>query len=152
MSQTDQQRQDSLIVLSIVLTTLSSKANPQVSHVIRRWQSLRMLTFRVPAFIVAVRSLIRFVIVRKPGYDEYTIIVALFFTIGYMIELLILRGNHVGFPASTLTIDNMLGILQTTLAIEVTYYLIIGFIKTSILCTYLRFGMLNRFLDPNHSY
>lgn len=69
-----------------------------------------------------------------------------------MIELLILRGNHVGFPASTLTMDNMLGILQTTLAIEVTYYLIIGFVKTSILCTYLRFGMLNRFLDPNHSY
>lgn len=111
-----------------------------------------MLTSPVSAFIVAVRSLIRFVIVRKPGYDEYTIIVALFFTIGYMIELLILRGNHVGFPASTLTMDNMLGILQTTLAIEITYYLIIGFIKTSILCTYLRFGKLNRFLDPNRSY
>lgn len=101
-----------------------------------------MLTVRVSAFVVAVRSLIRFVIVRKPGYDEYTIIVALFFTIGYMIEILILRADHVGFPASTLTVDNMLGILQTTLAVEVTYYLIVGFIKTSILCMYLRFGML----------
>ncbi|KAG6361205.1 hypothetical protein INS49_009429 [Diaporthe citri] len=116
MSQTDQQRQDSLVVLSIVLTTLST-------------------------FIVAVRSLIRFVIVRKPGYDEYTIIVALLFTIAYMIEILILRANHVGFPASTLTTDNMLGILRTTLAVEVTYYLIVGFIKTSILCMYLRFAV-----------
>lgn len=89
-----------------------------------------------------MRSLIRFVIVRKPGYDEYTILVALFFTVGYMIEILILRANHVGFPASTLTTDNMLGILQTTLAVEVTYYLIVGFIKTSILCMYLRFGTL----------
>lgn len=92
-----------------------------------------------------MRSLIRFVIVRKPGYDEYTIIVALFFTIGYMIEILILRSNHVGFPASTLTMDNMLGILQTTLAVEVTYYLIVGFIKTSILCMYLRFGTMEPF-------
>lgn len=102
----------------------------------------RILTSRVLAFVVAVRSLIRFVIVRKPGLDEYTILVALFFTVGYMIEILILRANHVGFPASTLTKDNMLGLLQTTLAIEVTYYLIVGFIKTSILCMYLRFGTL----------
>ncbi|KKY39304.1 putative integral membrane protein [Diaporthe ampelina] len=116
MPQTDQQRQDSLVVLSIVLTTLST-------------------------FVVAVRSLVRFVIVRKPGYDEYTIIVALFFTIGYMIEILIARADHVGFPASTLTVDNMLGILQTTLAVEVTYYIIVGFIKTSILCMYLRFAV-----------
>lgn len=100
-----------------------------------------MLTCGASAFVVAVRSLIRFVIVRKPGYDEYTIIVALFFTIGYMIEILILRANHVGFPASTLTTNNMLELLQTTLAVEVTYYLIVGFIKTSILCMYLRFGM-----------
>ncbi|POS71273.1 integral membrane protein [Diaporthe helianthi] len=116
MSQTDQQRQDSLVILSIILTTLS-------------------------VFIVAARSLIRFVIIRKPGWDEYTILMALFFTIGYMVEILILRANHVGFPASTLTTDNMLHILQTTLAIEVTYYLIIGFIKTSILCMYLRFAV-----------
>lgn len=101
-----------------------------------------MLTLRDSAFVVAVRSLIRFVIVRKPGYDEYTILVALFFTVGYMIEILILRADHVGFPASTLTTENMLGILQTTLAVEVTYYLIVGFIKTSILCMYLRFGTL----------
>ncbi|KAK2599699.1 hypothetical protein N8I77_011431 [Diaporthe amygdali] len=116
MSQTDQQRQDSLVILSIVLTTLST-------------------------VVVAIRSLIRFVIIRKPSYDEYTIIVALFFTIGYMIEIMFLRENHVGFPASTLTMDNMLEILQTTLAVEVTYYLIVGFIKTSILCMYLRFAV-----------
>jgi hypothetical protein len=64
-----------------------------------------------------------------------------------MIEILILRANHVGFPASTLTTNNMLEMLQTTLAVEVTYYLIIGFIKISILCTYLRFGMPKLFLD-----
>jgi hypothetical protein len=101
-----------------------------------------LLTLSASAFIVALRLLVRFVIVRKPGYDEYTIIVALFFAIGYMIEILVLRANHVGFPASTLTTDNMLGILQTTLAIEVNYYLIVAFIKTSIICMYLRFGML----------
>lgn len=69
-----------------------------------------------------------------------------------MIEILVARAENIGFPASTLTIDNMLGILQTTLAIELTYYIIVGFIKTSILCMYLRFGMLKSSLNEHRNY
>lgn len=75
--------------------------------------------------------------------DDYTIIVALFFTIGYVFEILISKANHIGFPQSTLTTDMVLTLLKTTLAIEATYYMIVGSIKTSIVYLYLRFGRPN---------
>lgn len=73
--------------------------------------------------------------------DDYTIIVALIFTIGYMLEVLLNKESRIGFPASTLTAGMMTRQLQLTLAIEATYYMIVGFIKTSIIYLYLRFGM-----------
>lgn len=82
--------------------------------------------------------------------DDYTIIAALFFTIGYMLEILLEKANNIGFPASALTADMMLMQMKLTLTIEVTYYLIVGFIKVSIIYLYLRFGMLS-WLDPQAS-
>ncbi len=61
-------------------------------------------------------------------------------TIGYLIDIFVARNNHVGFPMTLLTPDNMASILKATLAIQVTYYATILCIKTSILFTYLRFG------------
>lgn len=72
--------------------------------------------------------------------DDYTIIVALVFTIGYMLEILLNKEAHIGFPASTLTAGMKIKQLQLTLAIEATYYMIVGSIKTSIIYLYLRFG------------
>lgn len=72
--------------------------------------------------------------------DDYTIIVALVFTIGYMLEILLNKEAHVGFPASTLTPGMKIRQMQLALAIETTYYIIVGSIKASIVYLYLRFG------------
>lgn len=93
------------------------------------------------AFVVLLRTLVRSLIIRRPSYDDYLMLLALVFTIGYMVEILIGRANHVGFPASLLTVENKVKLLKDALAIEVTYWIILGFIKISILCMYLRFGM-----------
>lgn len=83
--------------------------------------------------------------------DDYTIIVALLFTIGYMFEILISKANHIGFPSSTLSVDMMLTLLKTTLAIEATYYMIVGSIKTSIIYLYLRFGRRSEYGNHEES-
>ncbi|ROV89366.1 hypothetical protein VPNG_10127 [Cytospora leucostoma] len=123
MAQTDQARQDSLVIVSTVLTSIST-------------------------LIVMGRSILRFFVIMYPSYDDYTILVAQVFNIGCMVEVLVARANHIGFPASTLTINNMLSLLKVALALEVTYHIILGFIKISILCLYLRFAVfrLLRFL------
>lgn len=91
---------------------------------------------------VLVRLIIRFIVIRNPGADDFTIILAILLTLGYLIVILIDRDNHVGFPATDLTTDEMLTQVKLTLAIEVIYYMIVGSIKTSILYMYLRFGKL----------
>lgn len=58
-----------------------------------------------------------------------------------MLEILILKANHTGFPSSTITMDMAVRQLKTTLAVEATYYMIVGAIKASIVDLYLRFGM-----------
>lgn len=95
-----------------------------------------------------MRSFIRYFIIRKPSYDDYSIILALVFNIGYMSEVLVAKANHIGFPAPLLTAENMVSLLKDALAIEVTYWIILGFIKISILCTYLRFGMFSWWISP----
>lgn len=39
----------------------------------------------VAAFFVVVRSILRFVYLRNTGYEDYTILVALFFSIGFTV-------------------------------------------------------------------
>lgn len=59
-----------------------------------------------------------------------------------MLEILLLRANHLGFPSSTITPDTAVRQLKLSLAVEATYYMIVGSIKSSIIYLYLRFGML----------
>ncbi|KAJ4415021.1 hypothetical protein N0V82_007603 [Gnomoniopsis sp. IMI 355080] len=117
---TDQQRQDGLVYVAIVMTTVSTLA-------------------------VLTRCIVRFILIRNPGRDDYSILIALTFTIGYMLEILILKANHTGFPSSTITMDMAVKQLKTTLAIEATYYMIVGAIKASIVDLYLRFAVTERF-------
>lgn len=84
--------------------------------------------------------------------DDYTIVVAVFLTIGYMLEIFLEKENRIGFPALTLTTDQMVNQLKVTLSIEVTYYCIVGFIKMSILYLYLRFGELRPIPPPPFSF
>lgn len=78
--------------------------------------------------------------IRNPGRDDYSILIALTFTIGYMLEILVLKANHLGFPSSTITMANAVIQLKVSLAVEATYYMIVGAIKASIVDLYLRFG------------
>lgn len=57
-----------------------------------------------------------------------------------MLEILVLKANHLGFPGSTITMENAVIQLKITLAVEATYYMIVGAIKASIVDLYLRFG------------
>lgn len=113
---TDQERQDGLIITTGVLTTLS-------------------------LLIVLTRSTVRIIILRKPGWDDYTILAAMFFMCGYFAELLICRDNGIGMPAMSLSLDQIQNFIKATLAIQCTYYAAIAFIKISILCMYLRFAV-----------
>lgn len=142
---TDQQRQDGLVYVAIVMTTVSSKSSTR--SMIPN-QEMFPLTAH-PALVVLTRCVVRFILIRNPGRDDYSILVALTFTIGYMLEILILKANHTGFPSSTITMDMAVRQLKTTLAIEATYYMIVGAIKASIVDLYLRFGMSPQFPDLN---
>lgn len=100
-----------------------------------------------------VRAIIRFSLIRTPGWDDHTMLLAMVFTFGYLAQLIVSGENGLGSPAITLTMNQMLSFLKTVLAIEITYYLIVGSIKISILFTYLRFGKLYSLLNsmgPNY--
>jgi len=82
---------------------------------------------------VAVRSLIRFVLIRKPGADDYTILVAMvrdtstskkrcwflptdslqkLLSCGYLIEVLVGKANGIGHAMGTLSMDNMTNLIK----------------------------------------
>ncbi|KAF0330657.1 integral membrane protein [Colletotrichum asianum] len=116
----DQERQNSLVITSCFFTALST-------------------------LVVIARTFVRTVLIRKPGLDDYFIILALIFTLGYLAEVFVGKANHIGFASSQLSFDNMTNLLKTTLAIEATYYVCISAIKISILCMYLRFAVSRSF-------
>lgn len=70
--------------------------------------------------------------------------------IAYMVEILIARANHIGFPMATLTYDNMIMLMKVTMAIQATYYVCITAIKSSILLMYLRFSSSFLTTLPSH--
>ncbi|KAK0643079.1 hypothetical protein B0T16DRAFT_176632 [Cercophora newfieldiana] len=115
-----QSHQDGLIITAVVMTVIA-------------------------ATFVIMRSTSRFIVIRNSGVDDYLALAAMTLTICYVIMLFILRENHIGFPMTKLTPDNMVGFIKTTLAIQVLYYVNIFCIKTSILVTYLRFAVTRTF-------
>lgn len=91
--------------------------------------------------VVIARTFVRAVLIRKPGLDDYSMVIGMVFTLAYLAEIFVGKANHIGFPSKDLSLDNMTNLLKNTLAIQVTYYVCISAIKISILCMYLRFGM-----------
>jgi hypothetical protein len=61
-------------------------------------------------------------------------------TIGYLIAIIVLRDNGLGFSGQALSLEQMTRQVQTTLAIQIIYYFLINTIKVSILFFYLRIG------------
>ncbi|KAK4664784.1 uncharacterized protein QC763_506330 [Podospora pseudopauciseta] len=112
----DQRRQDELVIITVVFTSLS-------------------------ILVVGTRTFVRAVLMRKFGADDWTMLGALLFSCGYLVEIIIMKYNGVGHAITTLTVDNMLILIKVTLAIQCTYYACVNCIKFSILCMYLRFAV-----------
>ncbi|OLN97091.1 hypothetical protein CCHL11_02148 [Colletotrichum chlorophyti] len=116
----DQERQNSLIIVTCFFTAVST-------------------------MVVVARTFVRTVLIRKPGLDDYSMIFAMAFALGYLAEVFVGKANHIGFPSRNLSNDNMINLLKNTLAIQVTYYVCVSTIKISILCMYLRFAVSKTF-------
>ncbi|ORY05182.1 hypothetical protein BCR34DRAFT_491046 [Clohesyomyces aquaticus] len=95
----------------------------------------------VSLIIVVLRFFSRQIIVRSVGKDDWMMVVALIFTIGYLITIWVLRENGMGFSGRILTLDQMTNLITTTLAIEIIYYITVFSIKVSILFFYLRIAV-----------
>ncbi|KAK4040275.1 hypothetical protein C8A01DRAFT_15817 [Parachaetomium inaequale] len=116
----DKKRQDGLIITTVVMAS-------------------------VAAIFVLGRCVSRFILIRNPGADDFLMVGAMLLTIGYVVNLFILRDNNLGFPITTLSLDNMVVFMKVTLAIQAMYYANVFCIKTSIVLTYLRFAVSRTF-------
>ncbi|KAK4457644.1 hypothetical protein QBC42DRAFT_291380 [Cladorrhinum samala] len=112
----NQRRQDGLVIVTVVFTSLSILA-------------------------VSTRTFLRAFMLRKFGPDDWAMLGALLFSCGYFAEIIILKYNGAGHIMTSLTVNNMLNIIKTTLAIQCTYYACVNCIKFSILLMYLRFAV-----------
>lgn len=94
---------------------------------------------------VAMRTVSRFCIIRKPGVDDYLLVVSIFLTVGWLACLAVAVANHVGFPTIYLSAANIRAVTKDALAMQVIYYVNICLIKSSIVFTYLRFAVTSLF-------
>ncbi|TDZ67526.1 hypothetical protein CTRI78_v002834 [Colletotrichum trifolii] len=116
----DHERQNSLVITTSIFTLLAT-------------------------IVVLARTFVRAILIRKPGFDDSTMIIAMLFSIAYLVEVFVGKANHIGFPSATLSNENMISLLKNTLAIQITYYVCVSTIKISILCMYLRFAVTRSF-------
>ncbi|KAI8631491.1 hypothetical protein F5Y19DRAFT_423922 [Xylariaceae sp. FL1651] len=112
--------------------------NPQVAALV----ILSTILTSVSLAIVITRCIIRFFMIFKPGMDDCMIIGAVLFTIGYQATIYVLKiDGGMGMPITTLSFDEMTTFLKGTFAIEVVYYTIVFFIKSSVIFMYHRFAI-----------
>ncbi|KAI8941917.1 hypothetical protein NX059_000032 [Plenodomus lindquistii] len=97
------------------------------------------------AVVVILRIYARAAIVRNFGVDDCTMFGALIFIIAYLVAIFVMRANGMGLSGLILTPKQMVNQVQTTLAIEIIYYVSINAIKISILLFYLRIAVIKRF-------
>lgn len=95
--------------------------------------------------VVALRLYTRTFILRNVGRDDWAMLVALLFTIAYLVTIFVLRDNGLGFTMRLLKPEHMVKQVQTTLAVEIIYYFAVNAIKISILFFYLRIAAAKKF-------
>ncbi|KAH8732479.1 hypothetical protein GQ44DRAFT_745675 [Phaeosphaeriaceae sp. PMI808] len=120
MSSDGQDRQNLLVGVSTALTTIS-------------------------VIIVSLRLYTRIFVLNNIKKDDYAMIVALVFTLGYLACIFVLRANGTGFSGRVLTLDQMTNIFKVTYVIEMIYYIAVNAIKISIVCFYLRIAVQRTF-------
>jgi hypothetical protein len=74
------------------------------------------------------------------GKDDFAMIIALLFTLGYLVTIYVLRDNKMGFRLSEVSLEQAVTSLKVTYAIESIYYVCVNTIKVSIVFFYLRIG------------
>jgi hypothetical protein len=93
--------------------------------------------------IVSLRVYIRSIVLQNMGKDDYAMVVALLFTLGYLATIFVLRANGMGFRGREVSFVQATTTMKVTYAIEMIYYLCVTSIKISIVLFYLRIGKYN---------
>ncbi|KAF9737711.1 integral membrane protein [Paraphaeosphaeria minitans] len=95
--------------------------------------------FTITSFlVVALRTYARSRILRNFGKDDAFMIGAFIFTLGYLVCIWVMRDNGMGYSGKVLILNQRTTLIQTTLAIQILYYLLIACVKISICFCYLR--------------
>ncbi|KAI0432456.1 hypothetical protein F5Y09DRAFT_353534 [Xylaria sp. FL1042] len=112
--------------------------NPEVVALTTLSTILTSISF----LIVVSRCVVRFLMIFKPGLDDYMIIGALIFTIAYQATIYVIKiHGGMGMPITTLSAQEMITFLKGTFAIEIFYYTIVFCVKSSIIFMYQRFAI-----------
>lgn len=122
---------------AVVLTSLSGKSmhNALLGLYVRP-----SIDNFISGLFVLLRLILRLFIIRSPGWDDLTIALAVVATFGYLAELIVAGPNGMDIPSTSLTTEKTAEFMKIVVSIEMTYYLIVGLVKISILFAYLRFG------------
>jgi hypothetical protein len=73
---------------------------------------------RLAVTIVSLRVYTRAIILHNMGKDDYAMIIALLFTLGYLATIYVLRDNKMGFRLSEVSFEQAVTSLKVTYAIE----------------------------------
>ncbi|KAI0458900.1 hypothetical protein F5B21DRAFT_527722 [Xylaria acuta] len=112
--------------------------NPEVVALIALSTILTSISF----IVVVSRCIVRFLMIFNPGMDDYMILGALLFTVAYQATIYVINlHGGMGMPIMTLSSNEMTIFLKGTFAIEVIYYTIVFFVKSSIIFMYQRFAI-----------
>ncbi|KAF2659649.1 hypothetical protein K491DRAFT_590728 [Lophiostoma macrostomum CBS 122681] len=96
----------------------------------------------IGSLAVALRFYTRSYIVGTLYSDDWVMLAALVWNFGYALEILIsAKSFNAGFTMAQLSDRDMMGIVQITAAVVVTYKGVLTLIKVSILCFYLRIAV-----------
>ncbi|KAJ4294047.1 Mitochondrial beta-keto-acyl synthase [Kalmusia sp. IMI 367209] len=83
-------------------------------------------SFTIVSFlIVALRTYVRTRMIHNFGRDDAFMIAALVFTIGYLIAIWVMADNGMGYSGKVLQLYQMKTLIQTTLAIQIMYYVLV---------------------------
>jgi hypothetical protein len=133
MAESGMARQNWVVGVSTALTVISGKTSFVAFDVMRAYMLLAVV-------IVCLRVYTRAIILHNMGKDDYAMITALLFTLGYLATIYVLRANKMGFHLSEVSFEQATTSLKVTYAIESIYYVCVNTIKVSIVCFYLRIG------------
>ncbi|KAI0150491.1 hypothetical protein GGR57DRAFT_184694 [Xylariaceae sp. FL1272] len=121
---------------------MGGSINPQVPALV----VVSTLLTSISLVIVATRCVVRFGMMFNSGMDDYMIIGGLLFTIGYQAVIYVLQlDGGMGIPFMTLTLEEISTFLKATFAVELLYYGIVFFVKSSIVFMYHRFAIWQSF-------